>query len=991
MALLILLGSGFFLASVATLDQRLLQLVLLFIFLCAGLLIHYRALTAYFAFVFLYPLLPSQWQSVSSFDFLEFSFLCLAFWWAAQRIRKKNLRLPDHPLTPFLFLFLLVSGISVFLALLRNNFLLSEIFFLKLKDHWNIFLSRPSSDVASFRNFLYLTEGMLFFYITTDLLDSSGKIRKTAKIIFYSAAIVSILGIIQYAFRFHLLDFWIKENPEIVRINSTFSDPNSLGTYLATLFSFATFAYFSSFSKQNIRHFLLLGVISLALIFTASRAGLGAAFLVLFLLPPACKWFRIDVTGRPRGPTVWLAKYGAHVAICVVAGLVLLALIINYQNPTPGSLFQVALFTFNPQLTLDEVLKGRITFWKTALEVFSNYPIFGCGPGELVNALHYRPYFATQPENAHNNFLQILAETGTVGFLFFFVILVQGARLAIRKLRSADIGDFPLLFGLFGGWIAFLLTCLTGHPLLLLKLQLLFWIFLGILSTHKKESDLFRNRFIFIVLTAAILLLGAFQIRSVLHSRSISNYEYGYHIWEKDEQGNLFRWTQDAAISELEVRGEVLTLYLRQLNPEFLKKPSYVKLFLNDKLLDTLHFSDSNWREVKYFIPPFVNGSYATLRIEPESSFVPHVGPDKRELGIAVRNFVWECPLPYPLGVYELERAEEESFYWTRGQASFPLHLSDASMTLRLLANRSSKQTPTEVEFYWGDVLLKRASVSGEQWEQISLNVPPGKPDGILTLRVSRTTNPRRGGNSMDVRDLGVRLVWPPSHPNGKWATMQTETTGTLKDPTIYGISNNTNQPVRLLSYSIEPVPAKLQVFRSGVLLEPASQLIDSISGRDEKWTRVFPKSGPTEEFFVSNKITEELRVPHGRIVIRMTAMGIFAAGQVPVVSLKIDQREVARQPILFKDWTDYYFSVLYPPDGRTLSVEFVNDYYGQASYLDRNLLIKEIVVVPAKQYHPHLNASWQMLQKSILVAEPLDPDAPFSPQNYCYSIASKK
>ena len=991
MALLTLLGSGFFLASAVTLDHRLLQFVLVFIFLCAGLLIHYRAIAAYFVFVFLYPLLPSQWQDLSSFDFLEFSFLCLAFWWAAKRIQKKSFRLPDHFLTPFLFLFLLVSGISVFLALLRSHFLLSEIFFLKLKDHWNIFVPNPSSDLASLRSFLYLMEGMLFFYITTDFLDTSEKIRKMAKVVLYSAAIVSALGIIQYVFRFHLLEFWIKENPQIVRINSTFSDPNSLGTYLATIFSFATFAHLSSFSKENIRQIVFITVLLLALIFTASRAGLGAAFLVLFLLPPACKWFRIDVRRNLDGPTLWLAKYGAHVTIGVLALLIFAALILNYQNPTPGSLFQVALFTFNPQLPLDEVLKGRITFWTTALELFWNYPIFGCGPGEFVNALHYGPYFETQPENAHNNFLQILTESGAIGFLFFLVILLQVARFAIRKLRSVDSSDFPIVLGFFGGWIAFLLTCLTGHPLLLLKLQFLFWIFLGILSTRKSETNVFGRRFIRIVFTGAILLLGAFQMRSVLHSRSISSYEHGYHMWEKDEQGNLFRWTQSSAISKLEVHGEVLSFHLRQLNPEFLKKSTYVKLFLNDTLIDTLHFSDIDWREVKYFIPPFVKGTHATVRIEPESSFVPQTGSDKRELGIALRNFVWECSLPYPVGVYELEREREESFYWTRGQASFPLHLSDTVVSLRLLANPSHTQTPTEVYFYWGPLLLKRVSVSGEQWEQISLNIPAGKPDGILTMRVSRITNPKREGEGNDFRDLGIRLVWPFSHPDGNSPAIQTEIAGTLNSPSNYGISNNRNRPVRLLSYPIETVPAKPQVWRSGILLEPAPQLLDSISARGQNWTRVFPKSGPAREFFVSNKLTEELGLPTGPTVIRVTALGMFAAGQVPVMSLQIDDREVARQPILFQDWTDYYFSVLLPPAGRKLSIQFLNDYYGPEPYMDRNLLIKEIVAARLKQYPPDLDAGWQMFQKSILIAEPVDRDAPFSPQNYCYSVSANK
>src|SRR5687767_13055101 len=95
MVLLVLLGSGLLLASVTALDQRLLQLVLLALFLSTGLLFRYKVFAAYLLFIFLYPLLPSQAVHLSPFDFLEYFFLCFAFWWAFDRVRNKRWRLPQ--------------------------------------------------------------------------------------------------------------------------------------------------------------------------------------------------------------------------------------------------------------------------------------------------------------------------------------------------------------------------------------------------------------------------------------------------------------------------------------------------------------------------------------------------------------------------------------------------------------------------------------------------------------------------------------------------------------------------------------------------------------------------------------------------------------------------------------------------------------------------------------------------------------------------------
>ncbi len=992
MALLVLLGSGFFLASVAMLDQKILQLVFLLLFVLAGLLVRYKLFTAYLGFSFIYPLLPSQSQHLVTINILEFFFLSFAFWWAFQRIREGRWRLPVHSLNPLLSLLLLVTAISVLLALLRNHFVLSEVFFIKLKEHWNIFKANTYPDLGPLHSLIYLLEGILFFYITIDVLDTPEKVHRTARTILYSAVLVSVLGILQYAFRFHLLEYWVRENPEIVRINSTFSDPNSLGTYLVTIFCFATLAYLS-FSKGSQLYLALLGIVFLALLFTASRAGLAAAFVVPLLLPTVVKWFGVDAARHLRGPTLWLVKRGVYVAVGAVTVLVIAALLINYQNPKPGSLFQIILYSFNPQLTFDQVLKGRVAFWKIAFDVFQDYPMFGSGPGTFLDVQRKAPYFLTQPENAHNYFLQILSETGILGLLSFCAILVQTLRLTMRKLRGSDAGDFSLSLGFLAGWIAFLVTCFTGHPLLLLKLQFVFWSFLGFLLIQTKSPQLeLRSRLagaVRPVIVFGILLIAALQIVSTLRSRAISVYEHGYHTLEKDEEGNFFRWTSRAAISNMEVRGKVLSFSLRQLNPEFVKKSGYVKLFLNDELLDVLHFTDINWREVTYYLPQLREGTRATLRIEPENWFIPfQSATDRRELGIAVRNFVWKCSLNHATGVHELEREGTESFYWTQGQASFPLYISGNTISFRLLPNSYAEKEPLEAVFYWDDLLIHRMKLNRVQWQNVFLNIPAGRREGILTMRVSRTINPKRTGKGTDLRDLGLRISWP-FQSGGKPAHFKTtpESPGVAA---LYGISNNRNHPVRLLSYSFESADSQPEILRSGLRLPGEPRLLDSVSAGEKNWITIFSNAGP-DGFLVLNNLKQDVPLSGGPVVVRMNARGNIVASEAPVASLLLNGREVARQPIFYEDWVDYYFPVLLAEGRNQLSVRFVNDYYSPVEGMDRNLFIREIAVIPAKLKPVELKAGWQALPDRILIAEPVDPSLPFSPQDYCYRISPDK
>jgi O-antigen ligase len=81
-------------------------------------------------------------------------------------------------------------------------------------------------------------------------------------------------------------------------------------------------------------------------------------------------------------------------------------------------------------------------------------------------------------ENAHNNFLQILAEQGWVGAASFIWLLLASAGSSARAIRSGQAT--PQLTGLLGGLVAFLVTCLAGHPLMMPQVVYFFLLVLGL-------------------------------------------------------------------------------------------------------------------------------------------------------------------------------------------------------------------------------------------------------------------------------------------------------------------------------------------------------------------------------------------------------------------------------------------------------------------------------------------------------------------------------
>ena len=986
---LVLLGSGLLLASITQLDQASLQLLLILCFFLTGVLFHKGKLRSYLIFTFLYPLLPSQAPELSPFDFLEFLFLCFAFWWSLDKIVNRAQKPPSSAIHWVLGSLLVICSISVFLSLLRHNYLFSEVFLLKMKESWNVFDLNSASNLVPLHALIHFFEGLTFFYITIDIVKTKD-IRRVVRMIVYSAVIVSIIGILQRLWKFSLLEHWVIENPNIARINSTFSDPNSLGTYLATALCLTVFAFFARKTGRPKIIFLFIPVLFVALILTTSRAAWAATFLTILIFPTAGKWLGINPFLQIRKSVARIPRYGPYIAFGILLVLLGTAAVANYSDHRPDSLLKVVLFTFNPELSLNVILKGRVELWKHAIAVFKDYPVFGSGLGSLPS-LQNAPYFVSQPENAHNYFLQILAEAGLTGFLLFVLALSLVFREVRRKLQSAADSEYLLLYGLLAGLIAFLCTSITGHPLLLLKLQFVFWSMIAVLVLRPgSESYVRLSRYKPILFVSGIIIAVSFwwQIHRTLELRRLIAYEHGYHAWEKDEQGLLFRWTTAEALSELDVQGEVLSFSLRQLNPQVLKGSTFVNLYLNDQLLDRISFTNTNWRPVRYFVAHVTKHQRAvTLRIVPEKVFRPGHRSEERELGVAVRNFVWECAGTNPIGVYDLEREMDKTYYWTGAQASFPLKAEGKLLTFHVLPNPSVETAPVHVRFYWDRKGIHEMTFSNMRWAPVTLRIPDGEDrDGVLTVQVSQTANLRQMNRGSDSRDLGVRIEFP-----FRWSgtvTTAHEPTKSLSNPVVYGVNNNGNRPFRLILFPLEKYSSSdFQISSNGRTLKHLPGIVEAISATPGAWVQLYPEKPFQRSSDLSLwTIKRNVKLPSGFFLLRMTALGSIVGGDVPIVSLRVDDREVARQPLVYDRWIDYYFTLDLPDGGNSITVQFANYFYDPVLDLGRNAMVSEIAISKGGS-SVELSEGWDVLRNNVIIAEPVDRNFPFLPRNNCYTM----
>ncbi len=297
----------------------------------------------------------------------------------------------------------------------------------------------------------------------------------------------------------------------------------------------------------------------------------------------------------------------------------------------------------------DEALNVRYELWGRSLRMIAEFPLTGAGIGNVYRNIHlYKNQTARQweNENSHNNYLQMAAELGLPGLVLFTfllgMVLLPTAYRHERKengfITAIDVKPFRYGIG------AYLLTMITGHPLLLLSQQLLFWSIIAIIAKGKwlledREKRLIRKK------THMILGVCCFMIYVTGFAINISRKEpwtiprtYGFYSQENWDGVNM-RWM--SAESRYYFPAEKKNLTLKVVAQPFnSSKPDglNVNIFINDSLADTLHFLEGGSKIVNFPLNS-EGGNDIKVSFEVDRVFSPKkigLNQDPRLLGVAI-------------------------------------------------------------------------------------------------------------------------------------------------------------------------------------------------------------------------------------------------------------------------------------------------------------------------------------------------------------------
>lgn len=217
-----------------------------------------------------------------------------------------------------------------------------------------------------------------------------------------------------------------------------------------------------------------IGLMGIALLLSGSRGGLIALLAEIFFL--------VILTTNTKSYGQLALKIGLSVAlvIVIIAGSMLIG--------GESSLTRLAETSVSKDFTTD-----RTHIWNVTLEVIKNNLPFGSGLGAFSVA--YTPYDSfsgiERVEQAHNDYLQVLADAGIVGLIIgaFFVFWLF--RTGLQNIKNENTFRRGATVGALSGCFAVLIHSLFDFVLHTTAISLLFLtlVSLVVLSGRKNRDD----------------------------------------------------------------------------------------------------------------------------------------------------------------------------------------------------------------------------------------------------------------------------------------------------------------------------------------------------------------------------------------------------------------------------------------------------------------------------------------------------------------------
>ena len=293
----------------------------------------------------------------------------------------------------------------------------------------------------------------LFIYFAASLayIDSPKRLRLVVRTITIFGFLLALLGLIQ-SFTSPDKIYWLKELPQSIPFGPFYNRHHFAG-YMELALALPLGLLLTGAIESDKRPLYIFAVVmmGIALIMTGSRgAMISLVAEVVFLVALAS--FRQGESGKPAGERGKRAGAALRrVGLALVLVLVLFGGAVLFGGES-------ALSRLFGTVNSSDPTTGRAHFWSMTLEIIRDHPILGVGLGSY--GLAYTQYDSRNGlfrlEQAHNDYLQVMADAGIigVGLAAFFIIALF--RMGFARRETEDTFRRGVATGALAGCFAVL-------------------------------------------------------------------------------------------------------------------------------------------------------------------------------------------------------------------------------------------------------------------------------------------------------------------------------------------------------------------------------------------------------------------------------------------------------------------------------------------------------------------------------------------------------
>ena len=358
---------------------------------------------------------------------------------------------------------------------------------------------------------------------------------------------------------------------------------------------------------------MLIGAIGLTGYFLYSKSRITLTSIVLLVMPLA--WIGLILSKSKASLSlallclfcislIWIFRHSkclnTALSTIVVAGILFTLSLYFFEDFLIQKFIEIIKnFGISDLNAMNQYMAYRPEIFIAGLRMFSEFPLMGLGQGNFYRlsenlGFSHSSFLSAHVngENAHNYFLQILAENGIVGmFLFFWLVaypimhikqknLLIPALVGLLSIGLGNIYSHSLMVRenllIAASLLALLYACYQSESEYVHQVQIF----------HQKKIKVFQ--FIYLIILILIVLLSIKEVYQSFKRFPFSTNNECYKNQPLSEDG----WT--SGVYELRLPSEIqgVTLNLKGMPPDIEKKPLKMVMYITHDTQGTMATKD---------------------------------------------------------------------------------------------------------------------------------------------------------------------------------------------------------------------------------------------------------------------------------------------------------------------------------------------------------------------------------------------------------------